>query len=137
MKVLAEWLQSYLSRTISTRQLADALELAGIEVEQIIYSNKFDKNIVVGLVKKVAQHPKANRLHLAEVDNGRETLRIVCGAPNLKAGQKVALAQVGTRLPDGTAITGAEIRGEISQGMLASARELNLGNDHSGILELP
>jgi len=136
MKVAAEWLNDYLPTKLSTRQLAEGLELAGIEVEQIISSKKLDSKIVIAGVKKVVQHPDADRLKLVEVSIGSKTLNIVCGALNVKAGMKAALALVGATLPDGTVIEKASIRGQTSNGMLCSAQELGLSDDHSGILEL-
>lgn len=136
MKVLANWLNDYLSTKVDARTAADRLEQAGIEVEQIISSNKLDKRIVVVQVKKVIQHPNADRLKLVDVDTGDGLVRVVCGAPNVAEGQKVALAQVGTILPDGIEIKAAKIRGEESNGMLCSAMELGISDDHTGIMVL-
>jgi phenylalanyl-tRNA synthetase beta subunit len=121
---------------MTDRELGDALELAGVEVEQLISSTKIDPLIVVGLVKKCIQHPNADRLKLTEVEVKGKTLKIVCGAPNVRAGLKVAVAQVGSTLPSGDVITKAKLRGETSEGMLCSDRELALGNDHEGLLVL-
>jgi phenylalanyl-tRNA synthetase beta subunit len=121
---------------MSDREIADALELAGIEVEQLVSSTPIDKKVVVGLVKKCIQHPNADRLHLTEIEIPGKTLHIVCGAPNVRVGLKVAVAQVGTTLPSGDVITQAKLRGEVSEGMLCSARELGLGDDHDGLIEL-
>ena len=107
MKVSTTWLKKSLRRTMSDRQLADALELAGIEVEQLISSKAIDSKIVVGLVKKCIQHPNADRLHLTEISIPGKTLSIVCGAPNVRTGLKVAVAQVGATLPSGDVITQA------------------------------
>lgn len=121
---------------MSVRQMAEALELAGVEVEQIISSSKLDKKVVVGLVTKVAQHPGADRLKLAEVNTGKDVVKVVCGAPNLETGQKVALALPGAVLPDGASIEHSDIRGQESGGMICSQRELAMGDDHAGILVL-
>ncbi len=137
MKVSTAWIKEWLCRTMSDKEIVSALEQAGIEVEQTIYSKPLDKKIVVALVKKVIQHPGADRLKIVFVSTGKEELRIVCGAPNVREGLKVALAQVGTTLPSGDKIMPAKLRGEVSEGMLCSERELDLGPDHDGILELP
>ena len=92
--------------------------------------------IVVGKIIEVNQHPQADRLRLAKVDVGREILNIVCGAPNLEPGQLVPVAMVGAQLPGGLTIQPAELRGQMSYGMLCSAKELGLGDDHSGIMLL-
>jgi len=121
---------------MSDKDIVQAMEQAGIEVEQYIASTQLDKKVVVGLVKKVIQHPGADRLHIVDVTTGETELSIVCGAPNVRAGLKVAVAQVGSTLPDGTVIKKSKLRGEVSEGMLCSASELGLGNDHDGLIEL-
>ena len=141
MKVTSSWIQKWLRRTMFDAGKADsaivsALERAGIEVEQVIASHNIDKHVIVGLTKKVMQHPEADRLKLVEVNVGDRDLRIVCGANNVREGLKVAVAQIGTTLPDGDRIEPVKLRGEVSEGMLCSARELKLGDDHDGILEL-
>lgn len=136
MKVPAAWIQDYLTKTVSTDAMAEALETNGIEVEQIIYAKTLDDKIVSARVKKVVQHPDAERLKLATVETGAGAISLVCGAPNLKTGLIVALAQVGAKLPDGTRIKATTIRGQDSHGMLCSPKELGLSDDHSGLLVL-
>src|SRR5205823_5687548 len=92
--------------------------------------------VVVARVIDVARHPNADRLSLCRVDAGSEELRVVCGAPNVRAGMIVPLATVGAVLPGGSVIKTSKIRGEESQGMLCSARELELSDDHEGIVDL-
>jgi phenylalanyl-tRNA synthetase beta chain len=121
---------------LNDTEVVQGLERAGMEVEQVIASPSFDKRIVVGLVKKVVQHPRADKLHLTEVEVGKQSYGIVCGANNVREGMKVAVAQIGSVLPGGETIGSVRLRGELSEGMLCSERELKLGNDHNGILEL-
>jgi phenylalanyl-tRNA synthetase beta chain len=137
MKVPVEWVNRFLSKSLQPKAMADAMELAGIEVESISQGIKLDSNIVTGLVLSVKPHPNADRLQIAQVDVNKTTLSIVCGASNLKKGQKVVVAKVGAKLPDGTEITEAKLRGESSQGMICSTLELQIDDDHSGILVLP
>ncbi len=137
MKVTSGWIKEWLRRTmLSDSELVEALERAGIEVEQVISSNEIDKRVVAALVKKVVQHPGADRLKLVEVQTGEGSHTIVCGATNVRVGMKVALAQIGTTLPGGDRIEKAKLRGEVSEGMLCSELELKLGLDHNGIMEL-
>lgn len=137
MKISVGWLKEFLGRTMSSDvEVVRALERAGIETEQVISSSDIDKRIVVGLVKKVVQHPEADRLKLAEVETDEGVYQVVCGAPNVRQGLKVAFAQIGTTLPSGDRIEKVKLRGEASEGMLCSEFELNLSNDHNGILEL-
>lgn len=138
MKVSSAWIKNWLRRTmLSDEQVVAALERSGMEIEDTLLLAAIDKKIVVGLVKEVVQHPGADRLHLVLVTTGSEDFRIVCGAPNVRAGIKVAFAQIGSVLPGGEKIARAKLRGEVSEGMLCSERELGLGRDHEGILELP
>jgi phenylalanyl-tRNA synthetase beta chain len=137
MRVSSAWIKKWLCRTmLNDRQMVEALEQAGIEIEQVIFSTEIDKRVVVALVKKVVQHPGADRLRLVEVEIGAANYNIVCGAPNVREGLKVALAQIGTVLPSGDKIQKAKLRGEVSEGMICSEFELGLGNDHNGIMEL-
>ena len=94
--------------------------------------------VVVGHIVEIAPHPDADKLRVCQVDDGSGTLlTIVCGAPNAAAGLKVPLARVGAELPGGMKIGVAKMRGVQSSGMLCSARELGLSQDHGGLLELP
>lgn len=137
MRVSSGWIKEWLRRTmLDDTEVVAALERAGIEVEQVILSKEIDKRVVVALVKKVVQHPAADRLKLVEVETGSGHFGIVCGAPNVREGLYVALAQIGTTLPSGDRIEKATLRGESSEGMLCSEFELGIGNDHNGILEL-
>jgi phenylalanyl-tRNA synthetase beta chain len=137
MKVSVNWLKELVDIDLSTEELAHTLTMAGLEVEEITpVAPAFDK-IVVAQVKSVNPHPGADKLRVCEVDAGTGVaLQIVCGAPNVTAGQKVPCALVGAKLP-GIEIKQARLRGVDSSGMLCSARELGLSEDHSGLLVLP
>jgi phenylalanyl-tRNA synthetase beta chain len=128
MNIPESWLRSFCNPKLSGAQLADKLTMAGIEVEAYVpVASPFAGGVVVAEVLAVDKHPSADKLTVCKVKTGKETVQVVCGAPNVRAGMKAALAQVGTKL----------IRGVESHGMLASARELGLSDDHSGLLELP
>jgi phenylalanyl-tRNA synthetase beta chain len=136
MNVPESWLRSFCNPPISGQALADRLTMAGIEVEAYEpYGPQFS-GVVVGEVLSVEKHPNAEKLTVCAVSTGNETVRVVCGAPNVRAGMKAPLAKVGARLP-AMEIKAAALRGVESHGMLASARELGLSNDHAGLLELP
>lgn len=137
MKVAIPWIKHYLGKAVSDDKLVAALAQAGIEIEDYLPAQDINRKVVVGKVKKVAQHPNADKLRLAKVDTGEHIFDVVCGAPNLAEGQKVAFATVGSTLPGGEEIREAKLRGEVSQGMICSARELGLGDDHTGIIILP
>ncbi|MBI4100998.1 phenylalanine--tRNA ligase subunit beta, partial [Candidatus Microgenomates bacterium] len=136
MLISTAWLQEYLKKPLSVEQMAQAMESAGIEVESISHGPSLDPKIVVAEVLGVKPHPKADKLKLAEVNNGQPAVQVVCAAPNVAVGQKVAYVPPGAELPDGTKIDQVRIRGQGSVGMIASAKELGLSQDHSGILEL-
>ncbi|MFL6565169.1 MAG: phenylalanine--tRNA ligase subunit beta [Burkholderiales bacterium] len=136
MLVPESWLRSFCNPPIPGQELADRLTMAGIEVEAYEpYGPQFS-GVVVGEVLSVVKHPNAEKLTVCAVSIGSETVQVVCGAPNVRAGMKAPLARVGARLP-GTQIKATALRGVESHGMLASARELGLSDDHSGLLELP
>lgn len=142
MKISYNWLKQYLDFDLTPEQTADKLTLTGLEVEKIEESGTNFKGIVVGQVLSCKKHPNADRLTVCEVDIKKEKLHIVCGAPNVETGQKVAVATVGTELPvkldsgENLVIRKSKIRGEVSQGMICAEDELGLGKDHSGIIVL-
>jgi len=141
MKFSELWLRSFADPSMSTAELAHALTMAGLEVESIEPAVAPVSKVVVGEVLQVARHPNADRLSLCQVNVGEpEPLSIVCGAPNVVAGMRVPCALVGARLTgaDGQAfeIKRSNLRGVDSQGMLCSAKELGIDDDHSGILSL-
>lgn len=136
MKVSVDLLNSYLKNKLSTEKMVEVIERTEVEVEEILYAKNLDNKIISAKVVEVSNHPNADKLKKARVDNGNAIIDIVCGAPNIREGLVVALAQVGSILPSGFEISEAEIRGEISHGMLCSERELGWGEDHDGIIEL-
>ncbi|MDD5132344.1 MAG: phenylalanine--tRNA ligase subunit beta [bacterium] len=137
MKVSYKWLKEFIDTNLSPKEIADKLTMAGIEIATCTSLDKGIRNVVTAEVKEVNPHPNADKLVFCRVFNGKETLDIVCGAKNFKAGDKVALAQVGAILPGGKEITAAEIRGQRSFGMMCSERELELSDSHGGIMILP
>src|SRR6187431_2768621 len=136
MKVSVNWLRELVDVKLSVDELSRVLTMGGLEVEEVTpVAASFDK-IVVAHVKSVAPHPNADKLRVTEVDAGTgEILTIVCGAPNVAAGQKVPCALIGAKLP-GLEIKKAKLRGVESNGMLCSARELGISQDHAGLLVL-
>lgn len=137
MRVSFEWLSEYLKTTLSAPMLAEQLTLTGTEVEDISMFKPVDPLVIVGEIKTIVKHPHADRLQVAKVDLGRGRMfDIVCGAPNIKPGQKVPVAQVGAKLPNGLTIEAAVIRGFKSLGMICAPDELGFGEDHSGVLVL-
>ena len=137
MKVSVNWLKTLVDIDLSIDELAHTLTMAGLEVEEITPVAPFFNQIVVAEVKAVSPHPNADKLRVTEVDAGTGSLlQIVCGAPNVAVGMRVPCALVGAKLP-GLEIKAAKLRGMDSNGMLCSARELGLSDDHGGLLALP
>jgi len=137
MKVSLNWLKDYVEIRMEIKELINLLTMAGLEVGQAISTGEgFDK-IVVAEISSIRKHPNADRLSLVEVKSGKEKFSIVCGATNIREGQKVPFALIGARLPDGVEIKRSKIRGEASEGMLCSEIELGLGQDATGIMILP
>lgn len=143
MQFSESWLRTFCNPAISTAQLAETLTMAGLEVEELKPVAPPFTHIVVGEIKEAEQHPNADRLRVCKVDVGQaELLNIVCGAPNARVGIRIPCALVGAELPPGEdgkpfLIKVGKLRGVESQGMLCSARELKLSEDHGGLMELP
>ena len=144
MRVPLSWLRDYVALPMSARELADRLSVASAEVATIERRGPVDEDGNLGLfrvarVLEAGKHPNADRLQLCQVDAGEgEPRQIVCGAWNFGAGDTVAVALPGARLPGADEPLGeAKLRGEVSRGMILSERELELGTDHSGIMVLP
>jgi phenylalanyl-tRNA synthetase beta chain len=142
MQFPESWLREFCNPSLTTEQLAETLTMAGLEVEELRPVAPPFSKIVVGEIKDAVQHPNADRLRVCQVDVGQGSLlNIVCGAPNARAGIKIPCALVGAELPPGEdgkpfLIKLGKLRGVESQGMLCSARELKLSEDHGGLLEL-
>ncbi len=137
MKITYQWLQDFTDVAVSPLELAEQLTLAGLEVESVTPVAAAFSGVVVGEVLECRPHPNAEKLSLCRVTtDGSNSLQIICGAGNVRAGLKVAVAQVGAQLPNGVDIKRAKLRGLESEGMLCSARELGLGESHDGIMEL-
>ena len=136
MKVSLSWLKEYVALEWDAERLAEGLTMAGLEVDAVYDRFDYLRHIKVAQVKTVAVHPNADKLKICEVSTGSENATVVCGAPNVSAGMVTALALPGTVLPDGRTLTESKIRGVVSQGMLCSEAELELGTDQSGIWEL-
>jgi phenylalanyl-tRNA synthetase beta chain len=137
MKITYRWLSEMTPVSASPQQLAGQLTMAGLEVESLTAVAPPFTGVVVGEVLESHRHPDAEKLSLCQVTtDGQNRLQIVCGAGNVRAGLKVAVAMVGAKLPNDVSIKRAKLRGQESNGMLCSARELGLGEDHEGIMEL-
>ena len=137
MKVSLNWLRDYVEIQMELKELIHLLTMAGLEVEEATSLGEgFDKVVVVE-IQSIRKHPNADRLSLVQAKTNQETFSIVCGATNIREGQKVPLALVGARLPNGIEIKRSKIRGVSSEGMLCSEIELGRGQDTSGIMILP
>lgn len=137
MKFSESWLREWIELPVDSDTLADNLTALGLEVDDTESACPAFENVVVAKIVAISQHPDADRLRVCEVEHGEaETTQVVCGAPNAREGLVTALARVGGRLPNGTKIKKAKLRGVESFGMLCSAAELGLADDQSGIMEL-
>tara|TARA_B100000530_G_scaffold1621_1_gene1386 strand:+ start:247 stop:2637 length:2391 start_codon:yes stop_codon:yes gene_type:complete len=139
MKLPISWLNEYINFKKSDEEISENLTMIGNEVESIEKSGNID-GVIVGEIKKIIPHPNADKLKLTIVFDGNNEIQVVCGAPNIEEGQKIFLATPGTKLPleNGSTfeIKKSKIRGEISEGMICSEKELGLSDDHEGIMVL-
>ena len=137
MNVSRRWLEDFLRRPLEVRDLTERLTMLGAPVDAVESLHADLEDVLVAEVEEVRPHPNADRLRVCIVNGGNsERLSVVCGASNVTAGRKYPLAPVGSTLPGGVRIEQRKLRGELSQGMLCSARELGLGQDGEGIWEL-
>ncbi len=137
MKIPYSWLADLVENIPSAEETAHLLTMRGFEVEGLESPGDAIKDIVVAKLLKVNPHPNADKLTLCQVTDGKQEYEIVCGAHNMKDGDLVALAHIGTVLPGNFKLEKRKIRGVYSQGMLCSERELAMGEDHAGIMILP
>ena len=138
MKLSYSWLKEYLECGLTPQEIADAMTSIGIEVDSVSEEEKLCPEVVVAEVKECVMHPDSDHLHVTKVDDGTgELITVVCGAPNVAAGQKVLFARIGAVLPGDFKIKKSKIRGVESFGMICAEDELGIGNDHSGIKVLP
>ena len=139
MKLPISWLNEYINFKKSDEEISENLTMIGNEVESIEKSGNID-GVIVGEIKKIIPHPNADKLKLTIVFDGNNEIQVVCGAPNIEEGQKIFLATPGTKLPleNGSTfeIKKSKIRGEISEGMVCSEKELGLSDNHEGIMVL-
>ena len=136
MKFTLNWLREYIDTDLEPARIADHLTMLGLEVDACVPCYPELTGVVVARIEAVQPHPNADKLVLCDVNTGQELKRVVCGAPNARAGLVTALALPGAVLPGGFTIKPAKIRGEESCGMLCSAKELGITEDQSGIMEL-
>ena len=137
MKASRRWLEAFLRRPLEARDLAEKLAMLGAPADAVEPLHADLRDIVVARVDAVRPHPDADRLRVCTVDDGTPGRRnVVCGASNVEAGRSYPFARVGASLPGGLRIEKRKIRGELSEGMLCSPRELGLGSDHDGIMTL-
>jgi phenylalanyl-tRNA synthetase beta chain len=139
MRVPVSWLREYCDPPLSTREVADRLNMTGTEVGRIEHAGVPDVDeFVVGKVISAEPHPGADRLTVCQVEDGTGNARtIVCGAPNVAAGQTVGVARPGATMADGTVLSEADLRGVVSSGMILAEDEVGVGEDHAGIMVLP
>lgn len=137
MKLSERWLREWFDPGVETAELAERLTLAGLEIEGLSAAAPALTGVIVGEVREVAPHPDSDHLHVCQVFDGNATHQLVCGAANVRRGLKTAYAPPGAAIGDGRLLTRSPIRGVESAGMLCSVAELGLGDDASGIMELP
>ncbi|WHQ46519.1 MAG: phenylalanine--tRNA ligase subunit beta [Candidatus Midichloria sp.] len=137
MKFTLKWLKRYLNTDASLSDIVNKLNQIGLEVEEVIDNNELYSKFLIAKILVTEPHPNSDKLKVCKVDDGREVLQVVCGAPNARPGITVVLAPIGATMPaNGMIIKKSAIRGVESYGMLCSAQELNIGKDHEGIIEL-
>jgi phenylalanyl-tRNA synthetase beta chain len=138
MKISLKWIKDFVDLSgISTDKIISKLTMSGLEVEDVVDQNEIYKEFIVGLVKEVVKHPNADKLFICKVFDGKTELQVICGAPNVTAGQKVVFAPIGTIIPNGKfEIKKAKIRGIESNGMICAEDELLLSDNHDGIMVL-
>ena len=135
MRISISWLKEFIDFSLSNEEISDKLTMLGLEAEEG-YNTSNLEDLIIGEIKDIIKHPNADKLNLCKVYDGQNTLPVVCGAPNVELGQKIVFAPVGSTLPGNFKIKKAKIRGEISQGMICSEKEVNISDEHDGIMVL-
>lgn len=136
MKFSEQWLRSWVNPQVSRDELVARLSMAGLEVDAVIPVAGQFSGVVVGEVLSTEQHPDADKLRVCQVSNGSETFQVVCGAPNVRPGLKIPFAMIGAELSGDFKIKKAKLRGVESNGMLCSAKELEISEENAGLMEL-
>lgn len=136
MKISLEWLKKFISIDDSIVEIAEILSIIGLEAEVSSIPTQLP-GVIVAYVEKTSKHPNAEKLQICTINDGTKSHQVICGAPNIKSGQKIAFATVGSILPDNFKIKKANIRGIDSFGMVCSEKELNITDEHEGIMILP
>jgi phenylalanyl-tRNA synthetase beta chain len=137
MRLSLNWLKDFVDLTVDAAVLAERLTMTGLEVEAVEEVAPDFVGVVVGKVTRVAPHPQADRLQVAEVTDGARTYQVVCGAPNVAPGRVYPFAPPGATLAAGRKVKAAKLRGVVSEGMLLAEDELGLSADHTGLMEIP
>ena len=137
MKLPLNWLRDYVDIEMAPEALCELLTMSGLEVEGMTLVGQDLHHILVGKIIEFVPHPNADHLFICQVDVGRAQLQVVCGAPNLSRGALAPTALPGTKLPGGTLVEEALIRGVRSSGMLLAEDEMGLTEDHTGVMVLP
>ena len=136
MKFSENWLRTFIDPPLTSAALADVLMMCGLDVDAVEAAAPPLAGVIAAEVVEIGKHPSADRLQVCKVNTGTDVITVVCGAPNVAVGMRVALATVGAKLP-GMEIRQAKVRGVESSGMLCSAKELGIADDASGLLALP
>ena len=137
MKLTWHWLLDHLQTDKNLSEIVETLPKLGLEVASVINLAEDLKEFISVKVLEVKKHPNADKLQICKISDGKNTYQVICGAPNINAGQKIAFATVGSKLPGDFIIKKASIRGVDSYGMVCSESELGLSEEHEGILVLP
>ena len=137
MRFTYNQLKKYIKTDLTAKELETALTMLGLEIEDMQDKKTPLADFIVGEIVECEEHPDSDHLHLLKVNTGKEIIDVVCGAPNARKGLKGILARPGNILPsDGTKLKAGQVRGKPSNGMMCSAKELGIGEDHDGIIEL-
>ena len=135
MRISINWLKEFIDISLTNEEISDKLTMLGLESDEA-YDTSSLGDIIIAEIKDIIKHPNADKLNLCKVFDGQKILPVVCGAPNVKVDQKIAFAPVGSTLPGNFKINKAKIRGEISQGMICSEKEVSISDEHDGIMVL-